>query len=349
MNKPAPLIKHATMQDVAIDAGVSMKSVSRVVNKEAGVSKKLKEKVEASVAKLNFRPNAHARYMAKSRSNLIGFPLLGRASTFFYSILDTAIENCKNTPYDILIHPINIDEVNSTQSIIEALDHMKIASNIEAVLLPPPFSSLDKVNEWLINRGIPFAGIGQISDCKSPIYTTTNIAEGMMSITGHLIELGHQRIGYISGPEHLLAVAEREKGFYSALKQNHIEPDHALFKKGNFCLDKALVAAKELLTLPVPPTAIVCSNDITAFAVMQVATRMGLRIPADLSVTGFDDIPEASMSMVPLTTIRQPIQEMTVKSLGTLLTYLQTGKLKSYDPVCKNHIILRETTAPPRC
>lgn len=346
MSKSAMPGRNVTMQDVADHAGVSMKSVSRVVNNEPSVSKKLRVKVEASIAELNFKPNVHARYMAKARSNLIGFPLPALSASFFSHILDTALELCKGTPYNILTYPMRRDDYHSSESITGVLEQMRVSSNIEAILLPPPFSSDVKVTQWLEDNNVPFACVGQISEVKSLIHTTTNIESGMYDATQYVIDAGHCRIGYISGPEHLLPVAERKRGFLRALESNGIQPDPALILKGDFQFPKALVSAKTLLTLPQRPTAIICSNDITAFAVLQVANQMGIKVPEDLSVTGFDDIPEADMSMVPLTTVRQPVEEMTLIAVQTLLSYLQTGEVVKYESMCTNHLVIRRSVAP---
>lgn len=337
--------KNITIKDVAKDAGVSIKSVSRVVNNEPAVSEELRAKVEASISKLNFKPNEAARRMRAQKSYLIGFPMPVGNYSYYNRLLESALEACNDSHYNILIQPLMFDALISSEMIIAALQDMVIKAKVEGILLPGPYCNDETIHAWLLEHKIPYASVAQISSFKSKIYSTFDIATGITSITQHLIDLGHRRIAFISGPEKLLASVERKRAFYETLQKNNIDVDPRLYAEGDFSFAKGLDAAQKVLTQNNRrPTAIVCANDLTAFGAMQAAHKLGIHIPDDLSITGFDDIPEAKINTIPLTTVHQPLQEMATASVTALIHYLATGKKLKFDPIFECELVVRGST-----
>lgn len=336
--------KNTTIKDVAKDAGVSIKSVSRVVNNEPAVSEELRAKVEESIKKLNFKPNEAARRMRAQKSYLIGFPMPVGNYSYYNRLLESALEACNGSNYNILIQPLIFDSLPDSEMIIAALQEMVIKAKVEGIMLPGPYCNDEKIHAWLLEHKIPYASVAQISSFKSKIYTTFDIAMGITAITQHLIDLGHRRIAFISGPEKLLASVERKRAFYETLQHNNIDADPRLYAEGDFSFSKGLDAAQKILTQINRPTAIVCANDLTAIGAMQTAHKLGIHIPYDLSITGFDDIPEAKINTIPLTTVHQPLQEMATASVTALIHYLATGKMLAFDPIFECELVVRGST-----
>ena len=332
----------ATIFDVAELAGVSIKTVSRVVNNEPNVRQRTRDKVLAAVGRLQYRPNAAARSLSGRRSWIIGL-VYENPHEFSYmkDVLDGALNACEERGYSLLLRPLSLPH----PEIAERIERFVTQARVEGIILPAPMGDLPELLRLLRKLEIPFATITPKTLAAGQINILCKDEEASFSLTEFLIERQHRAIGFIKGdPEHG-ASGKRLAGYRRALKKHGIGCQERLVRQGYFDFDSGKLAAGELLDLPQAPTAIIASNDDMAAGALLEARQRGLSIPEDLSVVGFDDTPLASRMWPPLTTVRQPIREMAETAAGLLMDRLN-GKtpLPPKEPfACE--IVIRESAS----
>ncbi|WP_347330289.1 LacI family DNA-binding transcriptional regulator [Marinimicrobium locisalis] len=336
----------ATIDNVAALAGVSIKTVSRVVNKEPNVRQSTREKVLKAIAELDYRPNFSARSLAGNRSFVIGLLYDNPSANYVIDVQDGVLSTCRAQGYDVLIHPCNHQDPEVSREVWDLIRQTRI----DGVILTPPLSDVESILDVLIQRQLPFVRIAPtVKKALSP-YVETNDAEAAYDMTCELIALGHQRIGFIAGhPDHK-AVTHRFEGYRAALVENDIDLDDSLLVQGYNSFESGEQAAQQLLGLEARPSAIFAANDDMAAGVMMVAHQSGLSIPGDLSVAGFDDTPVAHQIWPSLTTVRQPIQAMAQKATDLLLKQLQGKDVQLPASMLSSSLIRRDSTGPAlRC
>ena len=297
----------ATIFHVAELAGVSIKTVSRVVNNEPNVRQKTREKVEAAVRKLNYRPNAAARGLSAKRSFAIGL-VYENPEEFSYinAVLNGAFKACEEENYSLLVKPITVEEGDVAQGIRQFVNQ----AQLDGMILTAPIGDFPEVVSNLEELGIPFASITPKIPVPKAITIECEDEKASFELTEFLIRQGHSRIAFVKGhPDHW-ASGERFAGYQRALAANGIEVPAELVIQGFFDFESGRRAAVQLLELKDPPTVIVASNDAMASGVFFEARERGVAVPRELSVTGFDDTPVAAQRWPPLTTVRQPIVQM---------------------------------------
>lgn len=305
------------IEDVAAAAGVSMKTVSRVFNYEPNVRPDTREKVEQAARALNYRPNPSARSLASNRSYQIALLYDNPSSNYIMEIIGGVLDACRSRHYSMMLQPM---EPNSGgyRSQVESLLHQY---RPDGMILTPPITDDDELLDWLQTHGMPYASIsprrrlGQIG-------ATLDEREAAAELVVHVASLGHRRIGHITGHHSHGARAWRLDGYRDALLRAGLPFDPALVIEGEFSFDSGIEGARALLDLPEPPTAIFAANDDTAAGVIYEAEERGLRIPRDLSVFGFDDMPMARQIWPSLTTVRQPSHEMGRIAAEQLLAHI---------------------------
>ena len=332
----------ATIDDVAELAGVSIKTVSRVVNKEPNVRPQTRDKVLAAVAQLDYRPNLSARSLAGNRSYVLGL-LYGIPGANYYviDVQEGVLSVCRPQGYDLLIHPCNHRDENLVKEIVE-LTHQK---RIDGLILTPPLSDNTDVIAALLNAQIPFVRVAPTINKEISLYVETNDWEASYDMTCQLIAMGHERIAFICGhPDHL-AVSHRFEGYKAALEKNNIPVRQELVQQGLNSFDSGEQCARNLLAREPRPTAIFAANDDMAAGVMLVAHQQGIGIPGELSVAGYDDTPVAHQLWPALTTVRQPVQQMAKKATDLLLKQLR-GKGEQTSGMLSSSLIVRNSTGP---
>lgn len=302
-----------TIDDVAAAAGVSPKTVSRVINSEPNVRAQTQERVRAAIEKLNFRPDPSARSLAASRSYLIGVVYDNPSDSYLMEIISGVLDTCQAQHYQTLLCPLRFDR----SDLLREVDSLIAQSRPGGLVLTPPLTDNDLLLAHLRALGVPFA-------CISPKHpegcgVTFDERQAAREMVRHLVDLGHRRIAHIRGHVAHGASSWRVDGYRDALQDAGIEFDPALVVQGEFSFDSGMQAARMLLDLDVPPTAIFAANDDMAAGVVRVALERGLSIPAELSVCGFDDIPIAHQIFPALTTVRQPAREMGASAAAELL------------------------------
>lgn len=330
----------ATIDDVAEKAGVSIKTVSRVVNNEPNVSRVTREKVLAAIAQLAYRPNTSARSLAGSRSFVIGLLYGSPSATYVMDVQDGVLSVCRLNGYDLLIHPCDYLDANFIADISE-LVHQK---RIDGVILTPPLTDHLALLAKLKELALPFVRMAPTLEKEISPFVETNDREAAYDMTCQLIALGHTRIGFICGhPDHR-AMAHRYEGYKAALIENKVPLDPDWVAQGLNSFASGEIQAHKLLQLRPRPTAIFAANDDMAAAVMMVAHQSGLKIPQELSVAGFDDTPVAHQIWPALSTVRQPVQQMAKKATELLLKLVTGKEVQLPASMLSSSLILRNST-----
>ena len=332
----------ATIFDVAERAGVSIKTVSRVVNNEPNVRERTRNRVLQSVRELSYQPNAAARELSGKRSRVIGL-IYENAQEFGYlnDVFNGALGICEPAGYSLLLRPLTLPD----SKITEHIRQFAINARLEGIVLPAPMGDLPEVLALLREMRIPFAAITPREPAPDEINILCNDEAASFSLTELLIGQGHQAIGFIKGhPDHG-ASAKRFAGYRHALKKNRLAYAAPLVRQGYFDFDSGRIAAGKLLDLAEPPSAILASNDDMAAGAIFEARERGLTIPGDLSVAGFDDTRFSSRIWPPLTTVRQPITRMAETAAGLLIDKLNGSATKAPEAPFECEVVIRESTA----
>ncbi len=295
-----------TIVDVAREAGVSIKTVSRVLNHEPGVHESTREQVLKVVEALRYRPKQSARSLAGGRSFLIGLLYYDPSAIFVGSVQQGATLRCRELGYHLVVESLHNDAPDLRQQI----DRMVLALRPDGMILTPPLCDNPEVLAALRESGTPCVLMSPERDIRGVPSVRMDDVHAAEELTNLLLKLGHERIAFIKGPADQSASAARYQGFVSAMRAHGIEPDLELVKSGEFTFASGRDAAQQLLSGPKPPTAVFASNDDMALGVLAAAHRLGLNVPAELTVVGFDDSPTAALVWPPLTTVRQPVAEM---------------------------------------
>ncbi|MCP8898029.1 LacI family DNA-binding transcriptional regulator [Gilvimarinus xylanilyticus] len=334
------LLAKATIDDVAALAGVSMKTVSRVVNKEPNVRASTREKVQAAIAQLEYRPSQSARSLAANRSYVLGLLYDNPSASYVIDVQEGALQTCRRAGYDLLIHPCRHNEPELADEVLALVRH----SRVDGLILTPPLSDITQLVDGLVEAGVPFVRLSPTENKQACPYVQTNDQEAAYDMTCRLLELGHERIGFIAGhPDHR-AVAERYQGYLAALKESRIKFDKTLVVQGYNSFDSGRECAAQLLGMNDRPTAIFASNDDMAAGVIIEAHHRGLAMPAELSVAGFDDTPVAHQIYPSLTTVSQPITEMASKAAELLVKQLQGKAVQMPAAIMSCRVIVRDST-----
>ena len=294
-----------SIHDVAALAKVSIKTVSRGVNKAPNVSEELRARVQAAIKQLGYRPNQSARRLAGGRSFMIAFLYNNPAPGYVSRIQMGAAWRCRDLGYHLVVEPLS----PGGEERFDVLDRLVAALRPDGVLLVPPLADDQALLDRLAQMQLPCARIAGSAPSPSFTISTPEQAAGRM-VADHLIGLGHRRSGVITPPPTHHAALRRVDGFREGLVAAGIAAEEALFVPGQFDFASGIAAGEALLALPAPPSAIFATNDEMALGVLTLAHRIGLRVPEDLSVAGFDDTSASLTSWPPLTTVRQPLEEM---------------------------------------
>ena len=339
-----------TIKHVAADAGVSLQTVSRVINNEPNVRPAMKAKVQASIDKLGYVPSIAAQRMSGSRSYLI-LAINDRDRT----IADWRARQGSDWVDQMLLGGMLKSAEYGYRMIFELVDthsdhvERELGATIAAlqpdgVILTPPHSENPLITGLLVERRIAFARIGSIE--PGPGIAMTMGDEGSARLaTEHLIGLGHRRIGFIAGSDEYSLSSWRVDGWRNAMEAAGL-PHAGLCVQGDFGYDSGAAAARTLLEQNPRPTAIIASSDQMALAALDTAIERGLRVPEDLSLVSFDNTPVARFTVPQLTAIDQPIAATFAKAVELLIT--QGDALDQPQPVVtESCLVQRGSTAPP--
>jgi LacI family transcriptional regulator len=341
-----------TIKHVAADAGVSLQTVSRVINKEPNVRPEMMERVQEAIARLGYVPSIAAQRMGGSRSYLI-VSLNDRDRTiadwrerqgadWVGQMLLGGMLACAEHGYRLIIELVDTHSDHIERELLAAI----AALQPDGVILTPPHSENPLITNLLAEQRISFARIGSLK--RGPGFALTMDDERAARIaTEHLLALGHRRIGFIAGPADYELSGWRVDGWRQAMAAAGCDTAD-LLAQGDFGHESGRVTAAALLDGAVRPTAIIASNDRMALATLDVARTRGLDVPGDLSLISFDDTPMVHFTHPPLTAIAQPIAEVSARAVELIIAD-QTGQETPDAPiVVPATLIVRSSTAAPR-
>ena len=293
------------IEDVAAAAGVSIKTVSRVLNDEPNVSDATRERVRETVARLNFRPHPSARVLAGRRSYLVALLYDNPSSNYLMEVELGVLDACQSQHYNMMLAPLVYDAAD----IVSKVEALILQSRLDGVVLTPPITDDAALLRRLDELEIPWASISP-TESNRRIGVVVDERSAVAEMIAHLVSLGHRRIAHIKGHAAHGASAWRLAGYRDGLERAGIARDEALVADGEFSYDSGFAAANRLLDLAHPPTAIFAANDDMAAGAISAICERGLSVPKDVSVCGFDDTPIARHIYPALTTVRQPTREM---------------------------------------
>lgn len=335
-------MKKITIMDVAKRAGVSMKSVSRVINAEPNVGPMLRERVIAAVRDLGYRPDPAARSLAAGRSFAIGVLFDNPSPNYTMKVQEGIYAACKRAGYQLVIEHVDTGAADVT----EAMAAMLANRRLDGLVVTPPLTDSDEALCAIEAHRIAYVRLspGRFPGRSSSV--ATNDSAGADDVAEHLLALGHRHFGIANGPHAHAAANWRRQGFLAALARHGIGADAIVEAEGNFTFPSGIATGLALLRGDRPPTAIFATNDDMAAGVFAAAAQLGIRIPDQLSVVGFDDSWIAQSVWPALTTVHQPIAEMAQVAADMLIAGRGTAtdsRIAHLD--CR--LIIRGSTAQP--
>jgi len=337
----------ATITDVAEQSGVSIKTVSRVINQESGVHPATREHVLKVVAALKYRPKLSARSLAGARSFLIGLLYYDPSAAFVGDVQQGATLRCREAGYHLVVESLH----NDAPDLAQQVSRMVSALQPDGMILTPPLCDNPAVLKALRENQTPCVLMSPARDVKGMPSVRMDDTKAAEEMTNLLLGLGHQRIAFIKGPSDQAASGLRYQGYARAMQSHGIAVDPAYVCTGDFVFQSGVDAAQQLLSRRARPTAIFAGNDDMALGVLAAAQRLGLAVPNDLSIAGFDDSPGARLVWPALTTVRQPKNEMARVAVEMLIAAnrsdapaLAADKLHRVVP---HELVVRDSTSTP--
>jgi LacI family transcriptional regulator len=328
-----------TMQEVAAEAGVSVSTVSKVINARYGVAAETFEHVTEVINRMGYEASLVARSLRNQRTNVIGV-LVADFEPFSTEVLKGAADAIRGTGYELVAY--------SAGGRVDA--HVgwerRYLSRVMGTLVDGAVLVTPTVTE--VQYDGPIVAVDPHTGPSSlPTITADNLQGARMGVD-HLLDLGHRRIGMVTGRPDLVSAQLRERGYREAHAAAGIAVDETLLAPGAFEPEPARAAARMLLTLPQPPTAIFAANDLSAMATLEAAGELGIDVPGQLSVVGFDNIPESALADPPLTTVQQPIRHMGREAISMLIRLIAGEEdLDEAHLSLDTTLVVRRSTAAP--
>ena len=330
--------RRVTMADIAREAGVSLMTVSRAINNKTSVSATTRARVQSIAERLGYRPSGIARSLATARTRTVGLVVVDNANPFFSGIARGVEHTAYLSGYSVFL--CNTEEdLARERDVLRSLEENRVDGVVLCSSRLPQNDLLVAVAGFgaavLINRQL-FAdgGLGTV---------LVNDEDGAHAITRHLLNRGHERIGFLSGPQNSYSGQQRGLGYRAALRENDIQPNPGWEQ---FCLprvDSGYAAAHALLSAHDDLTALFCYNDLSAIGALQAAKALGRRVPDDLAIAGFDDTPLAALVTPALTTCRVPVYDMGRAAMKLLIDRMNGCRTDCKDAFFSPHLVIRES------
>jgi LacI family transcriptional regulator len=327
-----------TIVDVAAAAGVSVATVSKVINDRYGVAEATAARVRAVIEQLGYTSSLVAQSLRSRRSNVIGV-IASDIEAFNAELLKGAARATRGTGYDLVV--FSDCGRHKDQAGWERRSLARVSALTDGAILVTP-TTVD------VGLSTPLVVVDHNSQSSTLPSIDSDNLRGAVTATEYLIGLGHRRIGLVAGRPDLESAQLREQGYRQALEAAGVAFDPELVRVGGYHPDTARDAARELLQLDRPPTAIFATNDASAIETVSVARSLGLEVPDDLSVVGFDNVPESALCEPPLTTIDQSVQPMGYEAVEMLLRLIDDPHSPSKQVVLPTRLVERASCGPPR-
>jgi LacI family transcriptional regulator len=335
-----------TIKDVAKLAGVSFKTVSRVINRETTVGQDLQDKVWKAVKELKYQPNRSARVL-RGAAFSIGFIYDNPNSNYVIDMQRGILDECRSQGYELVIHPCDAKAPDLIDEILGMIDR----SEVGGLVLTPPISEMPDVLDALQLKNIRFVRIlsgSEPPDDRSPCVFIDDRAAAYR-ITQYLIDLGHEDIAFLGGEETHKSNSERLEGYLQALLDNQIKQNNSFILPGEFTFESGVERTRKLLSVRRKPSAIFAGNDEIAAGTLFASRLAGVAVPEELSIVGFEDSPFSRQAWPNLTTAQQPNSKIARQATALLVSQLRS---RHEEPPLKSEgfypqLIVRKSTSPP--
>jgi len=335
--------KAPTINDVAALAGVSKRTVTRVINRSSKVKQGTRDKIDEAIKELNFAPNRQARGLAASRSFLIG--LVYDVPTLFINDIQMGILSIvEDLGYELVVHACDY----SSDRMVENITRFVNRAHLDGIIILPPVSDIEGLGDGLKKAGCRYVRVtSEISDETSRLVVTDYLS-AISDMTRHLVELGHRDIGFIGGPSSHLSSLKRYEAFVQALASKGLELPKEMVIEGAYTFESGVNAATKLLSRERRPTAIFAANDEMAFGAIKVAHKLGVKIPEDLSLVSFDGTPFSNFAVPSLSTIIRPTAPMATLATQKLLAQINEDMddMSGFETMVSPRFVQRESTGP---
>lgn len=337
-------MRAVTLKDVALRAGVSPKTVSRVINGELHVRPEVRAAVQRIVDELDYRPNAFARSLSSSRSYLLGLFLDDPGSGYAADLQLGALMRCRERSYHLVVEPLDVTAPNWASQLLDSIRALRL----DGAILTPPICDSAALLDLLDGEGLLYVRISPSGDATRSGLIEMDDRSAAREMTEHLIGLGHREIGFIKGdPAHSVSL-KRFEGFVDAMTAAGLTMRPGTVREGDFSFRSGLRIGDEMLGSGDFPTAIFASNDDMALGVLITAMRLGIAVPERLSIAGFDDAPTSRAAWPQITTIRQPKGEMAAGAVDILVdpSYRTSPTGADYRRLLDYELVDRLSTGP---
>ncbi len=295
-----------TINDVARIAGVSKKTVSRVINRSPLLNQATREKVEAVIAELAYVPNPQARALALRRNFLLGLIHDNPNAQMVLNFQEGVLDAIQGTEFALVVRPVDRHSPSLFDDIRKFIEQQRLYG----VMILPPLSENDALAALFRELGCNYVRMGSAPLDDAAHLVQSNDRQAVRDAVAYLVAQGHTRIGLVQGPDGFRSAAERELGWHDAMEAAGLPHGQDLMARGNYTFETGRDAGGKLIDAADPPSAIFASNDVMAAGVLHAARGRGLDVPQDLSIVGFDDTAIATAIWPPLTTVRWPIRTM---------------------------------------
>lgn len=332
------------IRTVAAHAKVSIATVSRTINHISTVDPAMAKRVWKAIDELNYFPNTQARALVSGKSHILGLIVSEITNPFFPELIQRFEECAVDRGYEILITSTNYDPKRMVSCVRRMIER-----KVDGVAVMT-FGVEEPVLELLAKQKVPLVYVDSRPQAPEAMTLNVDYRHGIRQGVQHLAVLGHRKIAFISGPLTLHTAQLRRQAFVDSLQQIGIAPNLSWIVEGSHSLESGIARTTELLKLDDPPTAILCSNDMTAIGVLHAVLDAGLRVPGDISVIGFDDIHIAEFTYPPLTTIRMSCRDLAQGAISILTAGMKspTTETTGRNLTIPTKLIVRRTTGIPR-
>ncbi|MBU3022772.1 LacI family DNA-binding transcriptional regulator [Aestuariibacter sp. A3R04] len=340
-------MKAPNINDVAAHAGVSKKTVSRVINNESNVREQTRKKVQDSIAALGFKRSPLGLALAKSRSFFIALLSDNPSPGYVNKLQQGILQSCTESKMGLFLY----DCKYRSPTLVEDISHFIDSTLVDGVILPPPLCDNQPLIDMLNSRNLAYVSIGSVK-AEHQHYVSFNYEKAACEVTRYLLKMGHRDIAFIKGHPDQQSSMDKERGFKRALSEQGVDVNESLITQGFYTFQSGKDAATILLSQDLRPTAIISSNDEMAVGVLHELHYQKLSVPGDISVVGMDDISIASKVFPSLTTYRQPLGSIGYKAATILinkLTQKEKGEKVAPDihAIFDGELVIRDSVAPP--
>ncbi|MDF2675507.1 MAG: transcriptional regulator [Clostridiales bacterium] len=330
-----------TIKDIAKQANVSIATVSRIINnKDEGFSLETKDRVKKIIKEMDYHPNSIARGLVTKKTSVIGLILPDITNPFFPEVV-RGVEDTANA------HGYNIILCNTDDDEKKEKTYFKILRDkyVDGVIYTSAAALKDKNIKILTDGEIPFVLMDRYIENQTIPYIHTDSERGMYEIVNYLISNGHKKISYISGPVGDVVAEQRKRGYKKALKESGIEYKELLVRHGNYKVNSGISCMESLMESGENFSAVVCANDLMAVGALEVLKVKGIRVPEDISITGYDDVFLSQITTPKLTTISQPKYDLGKISAEILIKLINGEDIDSREIKLEPHLVIRGSVA----